>query len=75
MPELPEIEAYLAGMERIIVGEPLTRVRLRSPSLLRTWDPPLSAAEARAFGSRASDGWASESSGAWRKTSTWYSIS
>lgn len=45
MPELPEIEAYLSALERTIVGEPLTGIRLRSPSLLRTWDPPLSAAE------------------------------
>lgn len=47
MPELPEITAYLEGLERVIVGRPLERVRLRSPSLLRTWDPPLSAAEGR----------------------------
>jgi formamidopyrimidine-DNA glycosylase len=47
MPELPEITAYLEGLERTIVGHPLERVRLRSPSLLRTWDPPLSAAEGR----------------------------
>ena len=45
MPELPEITAYLEGLERLIVGQPLERIRLRSPSLLRTWDPPLSAAE------------------------------
>lgn len=47
MPELPEITAYLEGLERTIMGEPLERIRLRSPSLLRTWDPPLSAAEGR----------------------------
>jgi formamidopyrimidine-DNA glycosylase len=47
MPELPEIQAYLEGLERTIVGRVLERVRLRSPSLLRTWDPPLSTAEGR----------------------------
>ena len=47
MPELPEITAYLEGLERTVVGHPLERVRLRSPSLLRTWDPPLSAAEGK----------------------------
>lgn len=41
MPELPEITAYVEGFERTIVGQPLEQVRLRSPSLLRTWDPPL----------------------------------
>jgi formamidopyrimidine-DNA glycosylase len=45
MPELPEITAYIEGLERTIVGHPLERIRLRSPSLVRTWDPPLSAAE------------------------------
>jgi len=45
MPELPEITAYIEGLERTIVGHPLERIRVRSPSLLRTWDPPLSEAE------------------------------
>ena len=47
MPELPEINAYIEGLERVILGEPLEKVRARSPSLLRTWDPPLSAAEGK----------------------------
>jgi formamidopyrimidine-DNA glycosylase len=45
MPELPEITAYIEGLERTILGQPLEKIRVRSPSLLRTWDPPLSAAE------------------------------
>ena len=45
MPELPEITVYLEGLERTILGHPLERARLRSPSLMRTWDPPLSTAE------------------------------
>lgn len=44
MPELPEITAYVEGFQRTIVGQPLEGVRVRSPSLLRTWDPPLQAA-------------------------------
>jgi formamidopyrimidine-DNA glycosylase len=47
MPELPEVTAYLEGLERVILGDPLEEIRLRSPSLLRTWDPPLSEAEGR----------------------------
>ncbi len=47
MPELPEITVYVEWMGRTILGERLERVRLVSPSLLRTWDPPLSAAEGR----------------------------
>jgi len=47
MPELPEITAYVEGLERAILGHPLERVRLRSPSLVRTWDPPVSVAQGR----------------------------
>jgi formamidopyrimidine-DNA glycosylase len=45
VPELPEITAYLEAFERTILGHPIARVRLQSPSLLRTWDPPVSAIE------------------------------
>lgn len=47
MPELPEITAYVEGLGRVIGGRTLTRIRVRSPSLLKTWDPPLSVAEGR----------------------------
>lgn len=47
MPELPEITAYLEGLGRTVGGRTLERIRLRSPSLLRTWQPPVSAAEGR----------------------------
>jgi len=48
MPELPEITAYLEAFERNIRGQRIERVRLRSPSLVRTWDPPISAVEGHA---------------------------
>ena len=41
MPELPEIEGYLAALRPRIVEETLTDVRIRSFSLLRTFDPPI----------------------------------
>jgi len=47
MPELPDITIYLEALEPRIVGQPLERARIVSPSLLRTVDPPLSAAEGR----------------------------
>jgi formamidopyrimidine-DNA glycosylase len=47
MPELPEVVVYLEALERRVRGHTLERVRLRSASLLRTWDPPLSEAEGR----------------------------
>jgi formamidopyrimidine-DNA glycosylase len=42
MPELPEIVVYIEALRPRIVGQPLEKVRLASPSLLRTFDPPLS---------------------------------
>jgi formamidopyrimidine-DNA glycosylase len=39
MPELPEIEAYLAALRPRIVGETVRGVRIASFSLLRTYDP------------------------------------
>lgn len=47
MPELPEIECYLDAFRREVVGEVLMGVRIRSPSLLKTWDPPISEASGR----------------------------
>lgn len=43
MPELPEIEAYLAALRPRIVGETLHGVRVQSFSLLRTYEPPIDA--------------------------------
>ena len=47
MPELPDITIYLDALAPRIVGQPLERARITSPSLLRTVDPPLAAAEGR----------------------------
>jgi formamidopyrimidine-DNA glycosylase len=47
MPELPDIAAYLHGLETRILGQPLLRVRLASPFLLRTVNPPLGNVEGR----------------------------
>ncbi|MGA3372008.1 MAG: DNA-formamidopyrimidine glycosylase family protein [Terracidiphilus sp.] len=47
MPELPDIAAYITALEARILGQPLERVRLGSVFLLRTADPPISAAEGK----------------------------
>lgn len=47
MPELPDILLYLRALESRIVGNRVTAVRLASPFLLRSVDPPLSAIEGR----------------------------
>jgi formamidopyrimidine-DNA glycosylase len=41
MPELPDIAAYIVALEARIVGLPIERVRLTSPFLLRSVEPPL----------------------------------
>jgi len=47
MPELPDITAYLTALEPRVVGQRLERVRVASPFLLRTADPPLEAVEGK----------------------------
>ena len=41
MPELPDIELYLHALRPRIVGQRLERIRLSSPFLVRSVDPPL----------------------------------
>ena len=45
MPELPDIAAYLHALEARILGQPLEKLRLASPFLLRTVEPPVSSIE------------------------------
>jgi formamidopyrimidine-DNA glycosylase len=47
MPELPDIELYLHALRPRIVGEPLEAVRLASPFLVRSIDPPTDAVVGR----------------------------
>jgi formamidopyrimidine-DNA glycosylase len=48
MPELPDITAYIEAIEARIIGQPIEYVRLASPFLLRTVDPPIAEIEGRA---------------------------
>src|ERR1700692_256602 len=41
MPELPDISAYLSALRPRIAGQPLTHIRIASPFLLRTVQPPV----------------------------------
>ncbi len=47
MPELPDIAAYITALEPRLLGQPVERVRVLSPFLLRTVDPPVADAEGR----------------------------
>src|SRR5258706_9351332 len=47
MPELPDVTVYVEHLQRRLSGQPLERVRLASPFLLRTVEPPLADAQGR----------------------------
>ena len=47
MPELPDIAAYISALEPRIVGQPLEHIRLASPFLLRTIQPPVADADGK----------------------------
>ncbi len=47
MPELPDIEVYLDALRERVEGRVLQRVRLGSPFLLRSVDPPVTEVEGR----------------------------
>jgi len=48
LPELPDVTVYLEALERRIAGARLEGVRLLTPFLLRSVDPPLTAAAGKA---------------------------
>jgi formamidopyrimidine-DNA glycosylase len=47
VPELPDIAAYLTALEPRVVGRRLERIRLASPFVLRSVDPPVADVEGR----------------------------
>ena len=47
MPELPDITLYLEALAPRVLHQPLERLRIANPFLLRTPDPPISSVEGR----------------------------
>ena len=47
MPELPDVVVYIEALEKRILGQRLEAVRIPSPFLLRTVDPPLEIANGK----------------------------
>lgn len=45
MPEMPDVVVYVEALERFVGGRTLEGVRLLSPFVLRSWDPPIRAIE------------------------------
>ena len=48
MPELPDVTVYVESLERMVGGRVLERVRIASPFVLRSYDPPIAEAEGKA---------------------------
>src|SRR5262245_981930 len=47
MPELPDITLYIEALERRVVGRRLDTIRIRSPFLVRTYDPHLASLDGK----------------------------
>jgi formamidopyrimidine-DNA glycosylase len=47
MPELPDILAYIEALEAPVLGQPILRIRIATPFLLRTAEPPIAEVEGR----------------------------
>jgi formamidopyrimidine-DNA glycosylase len=47
VPELPDVELYLAALKPRVLGHAVRRTRVASPFFVRTFDPPLTAIEGR----------------------------
>jgi formamidopyrimidine-DNA glycosylase len=47
MPELPDVVVYLEALDRFVVGKDLETIRVKGISVLKSFDPPLAAAEGR----------------------------
>ncbi len=44
MPELPDITIYIEALERRVLRRPIAAIRIRSPFVLRSFDPPIETA-------------------------------
>ena len=47
MPELPDVVVYVEALERMLAGRTLEKIRIKSPFVLRSYDPPIRAAEGK----------------------------
>jgi formamidopyrimidine-DNA glycosylase len=47
VPELPDVELYVEHLRRRVVGQPLVHVRVASPFVVRSFEPPIRVAEGK----------------------------
>jgi len=45
MPELPDVTVYIEALTERILNQPILKIRIGSPFVLRSFDPPISAVE------------------------------
>jgi formamidopyrimidine-DNA glycosylase len=45
MPELPDITVYIEALQHRLLNQPLQKIRIASPFILRSFDPPIGTAE------------------------------
>lgn len=45
MPELPDVTVYIEALSERILSQPIQKIRIGSPFVLRSFDPPIGAAE------------------------------
>jgi formamidopyrimidine-DNA glycosylase len=47
MPELPDVTVYIEALSERVLNQPIQRIRIASPFILRSFDPPIRAAEGK----------------------------
>jgi formamidopyrimidine-DNA glycosylase len=47
MPELPDVTVYIEALNERVLNQPIEKIRIGSPFVLRSFDPPISAAEGK----------------------------
>ena len=47
MPEYPDVTVYIEALSERVLNQPIQKIRIGSPFVLRSFDPPISAAEGK----------------------------
>src|ERR1051325_659988 len=47
MPELPDVTVYIEALEERVLKQPILRIRIASPFIVRSFDPPMREAEGK----------------------------
>jgi len=47
MPELPDVTVYIEALSERVLNQPIQKIRIGSPFVLRSFDPPIRAAEGK----------------------------